>query len=112
VEASVCLLEQIIEVLKPCPTPGRQHYLFNMKNIISILKVYLIKKNFFFSFYLLTNKKGFCKLNEIQRNDPVTVVSLWRHEVLQSIGNQLPRYSDLYWLESICQDIIKEVYNF
>ncbi len=39
VDASVTLLEMITEVFKPCPMPGRQHYLFNMKNIISMLKV-------------------------------------------------------------------------
>ena len=39
IEASVSLLEIIVDVLKPCPTPGRQHYLFNMKNVITILQV-------------------------------------------------------------------------
>jgi hypothetical protein len=39
VDASVALLDQITDVLKPCPTPGRQHYLFNMKTIINILQV-------------------------------------------------------------------------
>lgn len=39
IDASVNLLEMINEVLKPCPTPGRQHYLFNMKTIITILQV-------------------------------------------------------------------------
>lgn len=39
VDVSVSLLQMVTEVLRPCPTPGRQHYLFNMKNVISILKV-------------------------------------------------------------------------
>ncbi len=40
VDASISLLNSINEVLKPCPTPGRQHYLFNMKSIINILQVF------------------------------------------------------------------------
>ena len=39
IDSSVKLLELINEVLRPCPTPGRQHYLFNMKTIITILQV-------------------------------------------------------------------------
>lgn len=92
VDASVSLLEMIGEVLRPCPTPGRQHYLFNMKTIISILK-------------------GMCKLNEQQRNDPVMIVSVWKYEIFATIGYQLPRYSDLYWLESVVNDLINEVNN-
>ena len=37
------------------------------------------------------------------------IISLWRHEVFSTIGSQLARYSDLYWLESTVGDIIKEV---
>lgn len=39
VEASSKLLDQIVEVFKKSPMPGRQHYLFNMKHIITILQV-------------------------------------------------------------------------
>ncbi len=39
IDVSVNILEMINEVLRPCPTPGRQHYLFNMKHIIVILQV-------------------------------------------------------------------------
>ena len=39
IDSSILLLDHINEVLKPCPTPGRQHYLFNMKTIITILQV-------------------------------------------------------------------------
>lgn len=53
--------------------------------------------------------KGLCKLNETQRNDATTVISLWRYEVFSTIGDQLPRYSDLYWFESVVKDLIKEV---
>lgn len=92
VDASVSLLEMVGDVLKACPTPGRQHYFFSMKTIISILK-------------------GMSKLNEAQRNDAVTIVSLWKYEIFATIGYQLPRYSDLYWLESSVNDLIKEVMN-
>jgi hypothetical protein len=39
IDACMSLLNSVNDVLKPCPTPGRQHYLFNMKHIISILQV-------------------------------------------------------------------------
>jgi hypothetical protein len=39
IDASYTLLEQISEVLKACPTPGREHYIFNMKHIVTILAV-------------------------------------------------------------------------
>lgn len=92
IEASVNLLELINEVLKPCPTPGRQHYLFNMKSIITILQ-------------------GLRKLSDSQKQDSVTVISLWQHEIMCAINNQLPRHSDSYWLESSVNDLIKQV-NF
>lgn len=87
--ASVKLLSLINQVLKPCPTPGRQHYLFNMKTIITILQ-------------------SLRKLNESQRQHSITIISLWRHEIFSSIKNQIPRYSDSYWLESTVNDLIKE----
>ncbi len=89
IEASVKLLGHINEVLRPCPTPGRQHYLFNMKTVITILQ-------------------GLRKLSETQRQDNVFVVSLWKHEVRCSIDSQLPRYSDSYWLQATVDDLIKE----
>lgn len=48
-------------------------------------------------------------LNDTQRNDNVFVISLWRHEVFSTIGNQLPRHTDSYWLECIINDLIKTV---
>ena len=39
VDASAHLIEQISEVLRPCPTPGREHYLFNMRHMITVLQV-------------------------------------------------------------------------
>lgn len=55
IDSSVKLLELVSEVLKPCPTPGRQHYLFNMKTIITILQVYFLNikiKIIYFKFLL------------------------------------------------------------
>ena len=92
INASVRLLELINDVLKPCATPGRQHYLFNMKTVITILQ-------------------GLRKLNETQRQDPTTIISLWKHEVFCSINNQLPRHSDSYWIQSTVKDLINQVLN-
>ena len=39
VDASMSLLVAVSDVLKACPTPGREHYLFNMRTIITILQV-------------------------------------------------------------------------
>lgn len=44
VEASMNLLTSVTNVLKACPTPGRQHYLFNMKTIITVLQVWNVTK--------------------------------------------------------------------
>ena len=57
VEASLQLLELVTQVLKPCPTPGRQHYLFNMKTITAILQV-----NLQFSLNLIYKKRKKCFL--------------------------------------------------
>ena len=47
-------------------------------------------------------------MSEAQRNEPQTIVSLWRYEVFATIGRQLPRHSDFYWLESCVNDLVKE----
>ncbi len=52
IDASMSLLNSVNEVLKPCPTPGRQHYLFNMKQIISILQVQLIFLKYSYYYYV------------------------------------------------------------
>lgn len=90
IDASCALLEQISDVLRPCPTPGRQHYLFNMQTIITILQ-------------------GLRKLTEVQRNENLTIISLWRYEVFATIGFQLARHADFFWLESIVNQIITDV---
>jgi hypothetical protein len=43
IETSSKLLDRIVDVLKKCPMPGRQHYLFNMKHIITILQVIYVR---------------------------------------------------------------------
>lgn len=82
----------INDVLKPCATPGRQHYLFNMKSIITTLQ-------------------GLRKLSEKQKQDNITVISLWKHEVFCTIKDQLPRYSDSYWLDSVVNDLVKKHFD-
>lgn len=47
VDASCSLLDAVNQVLKPCPMPGRQHYMFNMKSIITILQVSYFECNNF-----------------------------------------------------------------
>ena len=90
VDSSCSLLEQIVDVLKPCPTPGREHYLFNMKHMITVLQ-------------------NMRKLSSQQRADNTTVISLWKHEVLLTIGDQIPRLTDQSWLQSIVSDTLKDV---
>lgn len=53
--------------------------------------------------------KGLRKLNEIQRNENLVILSLWRNEIFSTIGCQLTRYSDLNWLECSVDELIKEV---
>ena len=90
VDSSCHLIEQIVDVLKPSPTPGRAHYLFNMRQMITILQ-------------------NLRKLSNSQRADANTVVSLWRHEIFLTIGDQIPRLTDQAWLQSIVTETIKEV---
>jgi hypothetical protein len=90
IDASIVFLDSLKDTLKSCPMAGRQHYIFNMKTIITILQ-------------------GLRKLNDTQRNDNLMIISLWRHEILSTIGNQMARHSDLCWLESTVDNIIKEV---
>ena len=90
VDASCNLLEQIVDVLKPSPTPGRMHYLFNMRQMITILQ-------------------NLRKLSNAQRADATTVISLWRHEIFVTIGDQISRLTDQAWLQSVVTDTIKEV---
>ncbi|RMZ99778.1 dynein gamma flagellar outer arm-like [Brachionus plicatilis] len=92
IDSSVKLLELVSEVFKPCPTPGRQHYLFNMKTIITILQ-------------------NLRMLSDTQRTDNLFIISLWRHEVFSTIGNQLPRHADSCWLECTLNDLIKQKFS-
>jgi len=114
IEASCSLLDAVNQVLKPCPTPGRQHYMFNMKTIITILQVCSPFSPFLkfideFDYFLPLFFKGLRKLSETQRNESLVVVSFWRDEIISTIGCQMTRYSDLNWLETYVKDLIKQV---
>ncbi len=92
VDASLNLLEIVTNVLKPCPTLGRQHYMFNMKTIITVLQ-------------------NLNRLTDAQRNEILTVISLWKYEMMSTIGAQITRYSDLYWFKSSLNNVLNEVRN-
>jgi hypothetical protein len=90
VDASCQLLEQMNDVFKPCPTPGREHYLFNMRQMITVLQ-------------------NLRKLSDAHRADSTLVISLWRHEVFLTIGDQIPRLTDHSWLKHTVSEVIKDV---
>ncbi len=49
------------------------------------------------------------RLTDVQRTDNGHIVSYWRHEVLRTIGDQLPRFIDNLWLQNCLNETIKEV---
>ena len=58
---------------------------------------------------MITILQNLRKLSNSQRADANTVVSLWRHEIFLTIGDQIPRLTDQAWLQSIVTETIKEV---
>jgi hypothetical protein len=58
---------------------------------------------------MITILQNLRKLSNTQRADATTVISLWRHEINLTIGDQIPRLTDQAWLQNIINETIKEV---
>ncbi|XP_018096048.2 dynein heavy chain 5, axonemal [Xenopus laevis] len=77
-KASCHLLESKKKVLVPSSTPGRQHYLFSMREINRTYQ-------------------ALRRLSNEDREDPVTVVTYWKHEICRVIQDKICRQTDLNW---------------
>ncbi|XP_073531710.1 dynein axonemal heavy chain 5-like [Phyllobates terribilis] len=89
VKASCHLLESVKKVLVISSTPGRQHYLFSLREITKV-------------FQFLR------KLSNEDREDPCTVVAYWEHEINCVIRDRLCRQADISWFNSELTSTIKE----
>lgn len=89
VMASCMLLNSLQDVLRPSPTPGRCHYLFNLREITRVFQ-------------------GLKNCSEEMQADEEYVVSLWQHEVTRVIKDRICRSLDIKWFEKTLKTIIKE----
>ncbi|CAH1226669.1 DNAH5 [Branchiostoma lanceolatum] len=87
--ASCELLTTVQDVLRPSPMPGRQHYMFTLRNIA---KAFQCMK----------------RLTSESRADEKMVVGLWRHEVWHIMENSICRRSDQNWFNHNLQEILKK----
>ncbi|KAG8444848.1 hypothetical protein GDO86_009850 [Hymenochirus boettgeri] len=78
VQASCYLLESINKVLIQSPTPGRQHYLFSIREINRICQ-------------------ALQRLSNEDREDHSTVVAYWLHEMRRVVQDSICRQTDLNW---------------
>ncbi|XP_077137822.1 dynein axonemal heavy chain 5-like [Ranitomeya variabilis] len=88
-KASCHLLESVKKVLVISSTPGRQHYLFSLREITKV-------------FQFLR------KLSNEDREDHCTVVAYWEHEMNRVIRDRLCRQEDISWFNSELTTTIKE----
>ncbi|KAJ1151043.1 hypothetical protein NDU88_003830 [Pleurodeles waltl] len=92
VQASCQLVASVKKTLLPSPTPGRQHYLFSLRDI---------------------NKAFQClrRLSSEDREDSTMVVSFWQHELRRILEDRLCRQADLNWFNKELEHIMKENFS-
>ncbi|XP_066429677.1 uncharacterized protein [Eleutherodactylus coqui] len=90
-KASCHLLESFKKVLVISSTPGRQHYLFSLREISKV-------------FQFLR------RLSNEDREDRSTVVGYWEHEMNCVIRDRLCRHTDITWFKSELTQTIKEYF--
>ncbi|XP_078503742.1 dynein axonemal heavy chain 5-like [Lissotriton helveticus] len=92
VKASCQLVASVKKTLLPSPTPGRQHYLFSLRDI---------------------NKAFQClqRLSSEDREDSTMVVSFWQHELRRILEDRLCRQADLNWFNKELEDVVKENFS-
>ncbi|KAM4771050.1 dynein axonemal heavy chain 5-like [Rhinophrynus dorsalis] len=90
-KASCYILESIKKALVVSPTPGRQHYLFSLREINKIFQ-YLRK---------MTNE---------DREDGSVVVAYWQHEIRRVIQDRLCRHDDVNWFNFELNKTITEYF--
>ncbi|XP_075124385.1 uncharacterized protein LOC142197756 [Leptodactylus fuscus] len=90
-KASCCLLESIKKVLVTSSTPGRQHYLFSLREITKVFQ-------------------SLRKLSNEDREDHFTVVGYWEHEMNRVVCDKLCRHADISWFKSELTTTIEEYF--
>ncbi|XP_056421918.1 uncharacterized protein LOC130362045 isoform X2 [Hyla sarda] len=90
-KASCHLLESVKKVLVISSTPGRQHYLFSLREITKVFQ-------------------SLRKLSNEDREDRCTVVGFWEHEIKCVIQDQLCRHADISWFKSELTTTITEYF--
>ncbi|XP_063775387.1 uncharacterized protein LOC134910927 [Pseudophryne corroboree] len=90
-KASCHVLECVKKVLVPSSTPGRQHYLFSLREISRVFQ-------------------SLRKLPNEDREDRSIVVSYWQHEIHCAILDRLCRRADINWFTSELTKTIKEYF--
>ncbi|XP_073445808.1 uncharacterized protein [Dendrobates tinctorius] len=88
-KASCHLLESVKKVFVISPTPGRQHYLFSLREITKVFQ-------------------SLRKLSNEDREDQCTVVAYWEHEMNRVIRDRLCRQADISWFKSELTTTITE----
>ncbi|XP_023932047.1 dynein heavy chain 5, axonemal-like isoform X1 [Lingula anatina] len=91
VTASCKTLTAVQDVLRPTPMPGRYHYLFTLKDLITCFQC--LKR-----------------LPDENRAEDVTVISLWRHEMNRIMKDKICRQCDINWLEGTLEKVVDETW--
>ncbi|XP_064411344.1 dynein axonemal heavy chain 5-like [Latimeria chalumnae] len=87
--ASSNLLKAVKKVLIPSSTPGRQHYVFSLRDITKALQCLQ-------------------KLSSEDQGDTAMVFSFWHQEIQRILGDRLCRQADLKWFNNEVTQLIKE----
>ncbi|KAM4694307.1 uncharacterized protein O3C94_004765 [Discoglossus pictus] len=91
VRASCHLLELVKKALAPSSTPGRQHYMFSLREI---------SKTF----------QSLRKLSNEDREDRSAVIAFWQHEMRCIIQDRICRNGDINWFDYELGETIKEYF--
>ncbi|XP_074662754.1 uncharacterized protein LOC141915202 [Tubulanus polymorphus] len=87
--ASCKLLTDVQSVLRMTNMPGRQHYLFTLREVTKCFQC--LKR-----------------MPDESRADEIMVLSLWKHEMERIIGDRICRTSDVSWFKNKVTEIVEE----
>ncbi|XP_063714091.1 dynein axonemal heavy chain 5-like isoform X5 [Symsagittifera roscoffensis] len=91
VNASAYVVNEVCNVLRSSSTPGRQHYVFSMYDILRSYKMLVFAK-------------------DDLRQSRELISSLWLHELRRSIEDQLCRQADLYWFNHLLTHTVSKYF--
>ncbi|XP_075255403.1 dynein axonemal heavy chain 5-like isoform X4 [Convolutriloba macropyga] len=91
VDASAFVVTEICSVLRSSSTPGRQHYVFSMNDILRSYKMLVFAKD------------------EVRQSREL-ITSLWMHELKRTVQDQLCRQADLNWFHLLLKNTIEKYF--